>query len=168
MKRLTREADRQPEAQSRRSAVKWLVSLSALTISAVVVLSACSSSGDSKQHQHGSELFETTESFAVAPSFLTDYSKLTQDLYAQVGSVAEILKEINCYCGCMDDAERKHDSLYRCYIGETDEDSITWTNHSASCGICMEELEDIIEMNKAGKTTDEIRDAIDAKFKPSI
>ncbi|TYP73778.1 PCYCGC motif-containing (lipo)protein [Paenibacillus methanolicus] len=151
----------------RRKAIRQLLALAGVTAASIAILSACGGSKEDGAHLHGNELIETTASYQTMPGFLSDYTDLTQSLYAQVGGAADIMKQINCYCGCMDYEEDVHDSLYRCYIMDAKEGEITWTNHSASCGICMQELQDIVKLQGEGKNVDEIRTFIDDKYKPS-
>jgi len=154
------------EARQKRSAIRLLFLIAAVTILTVFILTACGNSSNNSTHMHGSETFETTDSFEQPPAFLADYSNLTRTLYAEVGNVGDILKQINCYCGCMEEEDKMHDSLYRCYIAEEKDGKVTWTDHSAGCGICLEELQDIVKLHKEGKSVDQIRQAIDDKFKP--
>ncbi|MFB9327172.1 PCYCGC motif-containing (lipo)protein [Paenibacillus aurantiacus] len=153
--------------QQRRKAIRQLLALAGVAAASIAILSACGGGDKNGAHLHGTELVETTASYAAMPGFLKDYTDLTQSLYAQVGSATDIMKQINCYCGCMDDEGEQHDSLYRCYIMDAKEGEITWTNHSASCGICMQELQDIVKLKGEGKSVDEIRQFIDDKYKPS-
>ncbi|CAM4056485.1 PCYCGC domain-containing protein [Paenibacillus alkaliterrae] len=144
-----------------------------LAFAFITLLTACGLSGDDEagaQHMHGSETWETTSSYDQLPSFLSDYTPHTSKLYSEVHDHAHLMSGITCYCGCADGlaVETPHDSLLRCYLAEhpADEGSVTWTNHSTSCGICKKEMEDVIALSKQGKTIDEIREEIDAKYKP--
>lgn len=155
------------KSHQQRKAIRQLLALAGVTAASIAILAACGGGKNEGAHLHGTELIETTASYRTMPGFLKDYTDLTQSLYAQVGSAADIMKQINCYCGCMDDEKEAHESLSRCYIMNAKEGEITWTNHSASCGICMQELQDIVKLKGEGKSVDEIRQAIDDKFKPS-
>lgn len=158
-----------------RSPLRGFMYALVLAFAVMTFLTACSLSNEADQkdgqHQHGSETWETTASFDIQPSFLVDYTKHTSELYANVHDHMDILSHIDCYCGCMtgdsDGLEAVHDSLLRCYVAELPDDGVTWTNHSTGCGICKMEMEDVIALSKQGKTVDEIRDAIDKKFKPN-
>ncbi|MCQ6563005.1 PCYCGC domain-containing protein [Paenibacillus mendelii] len=154
------------EARQKRSAIRLLFIIAAVTILTVFILTACGNASNNSTHMHGSETFETTDSFDQRPAFLADYSNLTRTLYAEAANLGDILKQINCYCGCMDEEDKMHDSLYRCYIAEEKDGKVTWTDHSAGCGICLEEVQDIVKLHKEGKSVDQIRKAIDDKFKP--
>lgn len=155
------------------SRIRGFVYAMLLAFAFITLLTACGLSNDDKkgaQHMHGSETWETTASYDAMPTFLSDYTPHTTDLYKDVHDHMDLMSGINCYCGCMDGSavETPHDSLLRCYVAEhpADKGSVTWTNHSTSCGICKKEMEEVISLNKQGKSPDEIRDIIDMKFKP--
>ena len=147
-----------------------------LTLAAFLLVAGCGSDEDSSGADHDAghggmttdgELFEETAGFGTLPGFLKDYTDHTSELYAAVADYAALLKTIDCYCGCMR-ADNPHDSLYRCYVAETRADgSVVWTDHSANCGICKMELEDVIKLSKQGLSDDEIREAVEAKYKPA-
>lgn len=152
----------------------WLLGGVILTLAAFLIVTGCGSGKDSSGgDEHAGhmttdgELHETTSGPDELPAFLLNYTNRTADLYAAAYEYMDILRHINCYCGCME-SNNPHDSLLRCYIAETRADgSIVWTDHSANCGICKMELEDAVALAKQGKSIDEIRDAIDAKYKPA-
>lgn len=115
---------------------------------------------------HGSSLpdnVETTSSSSVLPTFLDNYTDTTRSLYAQANDHADLLRQLNCYCGCMEYND-PHDSLYRCFIISANEDSVQWTDHGGSCGICLMELRDAVQMAEAGKSVDEIKRHIDSTY----
>lgn len=140
--------------------------LAAAGIAALLLLSGCGGKESALSHQHGadSEQYETTSSIDVMPKLLSVYTDNTQASYAAVGSVEEILKELKCYCGCMDN-DKVHDSLHRCFIAEKNEDGVKWTDHGAQCGICLSELQDAKRLNEEGKSIEEIKTFIDNKYK---
>lgn len=156
----------------------WLLGGVMLMLAAFLIVTGCGSgkdsaggSGSSEHADHGmtteGEILETTSGPDELPAFLLNHTNRTVDLYAASYEYREILRQINCYCGCMK-LDNPHDSLLRCYIAEVRADgSIVWSDHSAACGICKMELEDVMVLAKQGKSTDEIRDAIDAKYKPA-
>lgn len=145
---------------------KRALPLFALGVLLFFVLNGCASSGGGSHAGHQSELpdeIETTASADVLPSFLDDFTETTRELYAKVPQFESILKELNCYCGCMDYND-PHDSLYRCYIAGIDEEGVHWTNHGAFCGICMMELRDAVNMAEEGKSVEEIKQHIDSTY----
>jgi hypothetical protein len=148
---------------------KWLLTLPAAVLASGILLVACGGGGskDSEPHRHGNENWEVEASIADMPSFLDKYSGRTKHLYSVVGKYEEIMKMVNCYCGCMKYEDEAHSSLHRCYIAEQDDKSVTWTDHSGQCGICTEELVKIEEWSKQGKTPDQIRQLIEDNFNPN-
>jgi len=142
-------------------------SVAALGLLLFLVLSGCASTegGEHAGHDaHGlPDNLETTPGPDVLPSFLEDYTDATKTFYSQVYAHADVLKELNCYCGCMEYND-PHDSLYRCFIAGVDDDGVHWTDHGASCGICLMELRDAVRMADEGKTIDEIKQHIDTTY----
>lgn len=132
---------------------------------AILLLSACGGKDSASSHSHGldSEKYETTASINVMPELLSVYTDNTQASYAAVGEIEDILKELKCYCGCMDN-EKLHDSLHRCFIAEKNDKGVKWTDHGAQCGTCLAELQDAKRMKDEGKSIEEIRTFIDNKY----
>lgn len=147
---------------------KWYGTLFAGLVIGSLALSACGQKEAGHDHtMHGkeSEQYEASASLIEMPEFLTKYTDNTQATYALVGQVKEELKMLNCYCGCMD-YESAHDSLYRCFIASEETGEVTWTDHGAQCGICLEELRDTVELTSEGKSIEEIQTFIDDKYAP--
>jgi hypothetical protein len=148
---------------------KWLLVLPAAVLVCGFILVACGGgSKDSDSHRHGNENWEHEASYAVMPSFLNNFSGRTQQLYGLVGKYEEIMKMVNCYCGCMEYEDGPHASLLRCYVANKDDTGITWTDHSGLCGICTEELAKIDEWSKAGKSPEQIVELIEDNFNPNV
>ncbi|TVY04144.1 PCYCGC motif-containing (lipo)protein [Cohnella terricola] len=148
---------------------KWLLALPAAVLAGGILLVACGGGGSnaSEPHRHGNEMWEQKASLANMPSFLDKYSGRTRHLYSVVGKYEEIMKMVNCYCGCMKYEDDPHGSLFRCYVAEQNESGVTWTDHSGQCGICTEELVKIEEWTKQGKSHDEIHQLIEDNFNPN-
>lgn len=174
MMKRQRPSDEQAADQEKNgSTIRVLMYSMLLGFALMTLLTACSLIDDNKnggEHLHGSEHWETTDSADTLPGFLEEHTELTNTLYSEVQAHAHIMADMNCYCGCMNGTavDEPHDSLLRCYWGEhpADDGSVTWTDHSTSCGICKKEMEEVIALTKQGKTGDEIRAAIDAAYKP--
>lgn len=173
MTRHQRQTDDKASDGQGSSRIRGIMYTLLLAFAFITLLTACGLSDDDKagaEHLHGSETWQTTASYDELPAFLSDYTPHTSELYQAVHDHADVMSGVTCYCGCSDGlaVETPHDSLLRCYVAEhpADEGSVTWTNHSTSCGICKKEMEDVIALSKQGKTADEIREAIDAKYKP--
>ncbi|MFC4600007.1 PCYCGC motif-containing (lipo)protein [Cohnella hongkongensis] len=146
---------------------KWLLALPAALLAGGILLVACGGDGsDSGPHRHGDENWELEASLSDMPSFLEKYSGRTKRLYTLVGKYEDIMKSVNCYCGCLE-YDDPHGSLFRCYVAEQNENGVTWTDHSGQCGICTEELAMIEEWSKAGKTPEQIYQLIEDNFNPN-
>ncbi|KIL36956.1 hypothetical protein SD71_04390 [Cohnella kolymensis] len=150
---------------------KWLLALPASVLACGIALAACGGGGSDAHggpERHGNENWEREASLAVMPSFLDKYASRTKHLYSIVGEYQDIMKSVNCYCGCMEYESDAHQSLLRCYVASQNADGVVWTDHSGHCGICTEELAKIEQWSKEGKTPDEIRQLIDDNFKPDV
>ena len=142
--------------------------LTALVLIYLYLLTACSGASH-EGHESGlpdghTDNIEVTASGDVLPSFLDQYTETTRDFYLRAFEYGDVLKELNCYCGCMDYANDPHDSLYRCFIAGVDDDGVHWSDHGANCGICLMEVRDATQMAMEGKSIDEIRAHIDATY----
>ncbi|MFD0674271.1 PCYCGC motif-containing (lipo)protein [Cohnella sp. GCM10027633] len=150
---------------------KWLLALPAAVLSGGILLVACGGGGggghESHAERHGNENWEHEASLADMPSFLEDFSERTNHLYSIVGKYEDLMKTINCYCGCMEYEDDPHAGLFRCYVASKDENGVVWTDHSGLCGICTEELVEIEKWSKQGKSDDEIRQLIEQNFNPN-
>jgi len=149
---------------------KWLLALPAAVLTCGIILAACGGSGKDAHgpERHGNENWEHEASYASMPSFLENYSGRTKHLYSIVGKYEEIMKMVNCYCGCMAYEDDPHASLLRCYVASKDDTGVVWTDHSGQCGICTEELVKIEQWSKEGKTPEQIVQLIDDHFKPKV
>jgi hypothetical protein len=74
-------------------------------------------------------------------------------LFDSVREIPEIIDGIRCNCGCTNPPEFY--SLLSCYEGK---------GMARECGICQGQGRLAVRLHKEGKTLDEIRAAIDAKF----
>lgn len=92
-----------------------------------------------------------------------------QQAYQFAAANPELLKQIPCYCGC---GEMGHTSNYSCYIQEADArgKAIRYDDHALGCSICVDITQDTMRMLNQGKSSAEIRSAIDntySKYGPS-
>lgn len=167
MNDLKVDADQHEQNSSKHSSLMYLFLLG---FAVITLLAACSLSGKDSDHVHmvGSETWETTASAEQPPQFLESHTELTASLYSEVNDHAHLMHDLPCYCGCMEGTEldEAHDSLLRCYmVKQLDDGSITWTDHSTTCGICKQELQLVVEMADSGSSLEEIKLAIDQQFK---
>jgi len=75
------------------------------------------------------------------------------DAFDEVRQIPEIIDGIRCNCGCADDPSFY--SLLSCYEGE---------GMARICEICQGQGRLAFRLHRGGKTLDEIRAAIDARF----
>ncbi|MCI3923827.1 PCYCGC domain-containing protein [Paenibacillus sp. TRM 82003] len=152
----------------RRSGWRALA-LASIALMLLLVLSGCASTQEGHDTHAGhaggahTDNIETTSGPEVLPSFLDDYTDTTRDFYLSVPLHADLLKELNCYCGCMEYND-PHDSLYRCFIVGIDDEGVHWTDHGSSCGICLMEVRDAVKMAEEGKSIEEIKAYIDKTY----
>ncbi|HEV8150359.1 MAG TPA: PCYCGC motif-containing (lipo)protein [Gemmatimonadales bacterium] len=74
-------------------------------------------------------------------------------VFDQVREIPEIVDGIRCQCGCADLED--HYSLLSCYEGEA---------MAKSCVVCQGQGRLAYRLHRAGKTLEEIRHAIDARY----
>lgn len=74
-------------------------------------------------------------------------------LFDSIREIPEVVDGIRCNCGCTNPPEFY--SLLSCYEGK---------GMARDCGICQGQGRLAVRLHKEGKTLDEIRAAIDAKF----
>lgn len=77
-----------------------------------------------------------------------------QGVFDSVREIPEVVDGIRCHCGCAENPDFY--SLLTCYEGE---DAM-----AKSCPICQGEGRVAARLHKEGKTLDEIRTAIDARY----
>ena len=74
-------------------------------------------------------------------------------LFDGIREIPEIADGIRCNCGCTDEPELR--SLLSCFEGR---------GMARDCVVCQGQARIAIRMHKEGKTLDQIRAAVDAKF----
>jgi len=109
------------------------------------------------------DLLETTAAVDVLPSFLQEQPEEMRLVYQAAAQTADVLKWIPCYCGCGQSAG--HRSNLNCFIQDMHEDgSVTWTDHSTRCNVCLETAVISAELNAQGVPLKDIRQHIDQKY----
>jgi len=142
----------------------WLLAVPALVLAAGLAVSLLGGRGESGAHRHGDEWWEKTGSLSEPPAFLANYPERTRRLYAVAAEYGHIMRELDCYCGCMELETDPHDSLFRCFVAEMDESGVTWTDHAVFCGICLDEAASVEQWGKEGKTAEEIKQLLAEKY----
>lgn len=103
-----------------------------------------------------------TSSVVELPDFLNDQPVRVREAYEFAATHHEALETVPCYCGC---GAMGHASNLACYVQAIDEaGTITYDNHAAGCGICVDITQDVMRMTLEGKSAREIRAAIDAQY----
>jgi hypothetical protein len=91
-----------------------------------------------------------------------------QQAYRFASANPDIMKQIPCYCGC---GAVGHTSNYSCYVQTVDTNgTITFDNHALGCSICVDITQDVMRLQREGKSDQEIRAYIDgtySKYGPS-
>lgn len=84
----------------------------------------------------------------------TRYAEVPQiaEIYAMAKQIPQVLDGLYCHCDCS--KHSGHRSLLTCF--ESD--------HGAGCDVCLEEAVLAYRMHSEGRSLDEIRTAIDARF----
>jgi hypothetical protein len=85
-----------------------------------------------------------------------------QQAYQFAFANPDIMKQIPCYCGC---GAMGHTSNYSCYVQGVDSNGkITYETHALGCSTCVDITQDVIRMNREGKSIQEIRAFVDATY----
>ncbi len=74
-------------------------------------------------------------------------------LFDSVSEIPQIVDGIRCNCGCLNPPE--YYSLLSCFEGD---------GMARSCVVCQSQARLVVRLHKEGKSLDEIRAAVDAKF----
>jgi hypothetical protein len=112
---------------------------------------------------HG-DVQETTNNANTLPSFVKKLDPQIGQIYQVAAQNHQLLQWIPCYCGCGESAG--HRSNLDCFVKEVKQNGqITWDSHGTQCGTCLEIAAESVALQKQGKSTKEIRNYIDEKYK---
>jgi hypothetical protein len=92
-----------------------------------------------------------TAAAVLPPSTYAGYDPIVR-AYEAAQQVPQVLDGLYCHCQCRENFS--HRSLLSCFESE----------HGASCDICQGEARLAAEMHRQGRTLEEIRRAVDARF----
>ncbi len=96
------------------------------------------------------------------PQEVTSASADVQQAYRYAVANPEVLKQIPCYCGCVD---LGHTSNYACYISSVDANGkYTYNEHALGCSICVDITQDVMRLSKLGKPINEIKTYINQTY----
>jgi len=127
--------------------------LSILSILLLATLPGCS--GQSKNQQSMMPLGQMPNEVQSAPVSV-------QQAYQFAYVNPDIMKQIPCYCGC---GAMGHTSNYSCYVDGVDANGkITFDSHALGCSTCVDITQDVIRMQKEGKSTQDMRAYIDSTY----
>lgn len=142
-----------------------------------LILAGCGSSGTNEkksseskeEHDHAShtqqaDIQEKTKGVDTLPTFLDKLDPQMKDIYTVAGQNAELLDWIPCYCGCGESVGHKNNK--NCFIREIKKNGeVVWDSHATTCVNCLEIAVESASMKQKGKSTLEIRNYIDNKYK---
>ena len=137
------------EALSRRH---FLASCTAVFAAVLVDAPPASASNARAVGPHPTPRAGITGEKVLAKGQLASKPKLIP-LFDSVREIPEIVDGIRCNCGCTNPPEFY--SLLSCYEGK---------GMARECGVCQGQGRLAVRLHKEGKSLDEIRAAIDAKF----
>jgi hypothetical protein len=130
-----------------RSKLPWLVAGAAVVAIVAIVVGTSGAGGGHPTPRPGI----TGDKVLPASTFGED-ERLVR-AYTAARTMPAVFDGLYCYCHCKE--EMRHVSLLTCYESE----------HAASCDICLTEATMAAQMHGQGSTLEEIRRAIDARFK---
>jgi hypothetical protein len=131
-----------------------LILLSLLAVLLLAALPACS--GQSNNNQ------QAMMPLGQMPAEVQSAPISVQQAYQFAVANPEPMKQIPCYCGC---GAMGHTSNYSCYVQSVDTNGkITFDNHALGCSICVDITQDVIRLQREGKSTQEIRAYVDTTY----
>ncbi len=134
-------------------------SLGLLLMLGTLVLSACGSPAIKDPVPTATPM--AIMALADMPDFVQKALPKTQEAYQFVVANPRTLLTVPCYCGC---SRMGHKNNLDCYIKESANGQITFDNHAAFCGVCVDITHDVMRLQTEGKTPLEIRTYVDAQY----
>jgi hypothetical protein len=131
-----------------RSKIPWTIAaIAVVAIGALLLMARGASAGRHREPRPG-----ITAAEVLPPSAYAGYDRIVR-AYEAAQQVPQVLDGLYCHCQCRENFN--HRSLLSCFQSE----------HGASCDICIGEAVMAEGMHRQGKALDEIRRAIDARFR---
>ena len=126
------------------------------------------SSESKEEHDHAShtqqaDIQEKTKGVDTLPTFLDKLDPQMKDIYTVAGQNAELLDWIPCYCGCGESVG--HKTIKIALFVKLKNGEVVWDSHATTCVNCLEIAVESASMKQKGKSTLEIRNYIDNKYK---
>jgi hypothetical protein len=119
-------------------------------LAAVSILVLIAQAGDGSGHHPGPRA--DAHEAHVMPAANYASAPRVAETYAKAAQIESVLDGLYCHCYCRETFT--HYSLLECF--ESD--------HAAGCGVCLDEAEIAYEMTQQGRSLDEIRQVIDARY----
>ncbi len=117
----------------------------------MLVLSGCASSANA-----------TGQTAMAMPDFVRDAPAAVKEAYQYAAAHLDELEKYPCYCGC---GKMGHTSNRSCYLKEIGANgSITFDNHAAGCGLCVDITKDVMRLKAEGQSSSQVRAYIDAQY----
>jgi len=99
---------------------------------------------------------------SALPEFVRNEPPAVRDAYRFAIANPDELAKYPCYCGC---GGMGHTSNLSCYIRDIAPDgTVTFDNHAAGCGICVDITQDVMRLMNEGQSAPQIRAYIDARY----
>ena len=98
---------------------------------------------------------------AEMPDFVQNALPKTQEAYQFAAANPRALLTVPCYCGC---SRIGHKNNLDCYIKDSSNGKITFENHAAFCGVCVNITHDVMQLQTEGKTPLQIRTYVDIQY----
>ncbi|WP_017728671.1 PCYCGC motif-containing (lipo)protein [Halalkalibacterium ligniniphilum] len=136
----------------------------------MIPISGCQNAQVTEEEEHDGhhsmmmgDIQETTASAEVLPTFLDDYHESITPIYERVPHYQDLLETMPCYCGCGESVG--HRSSYDCFVhAQTEDGEITWDDHGAKCGVCLEIAHASMNLYDEGMSPQDIRQLIDKTY----
>ena len=130
-----------------------LILFSLIAILLLTALSACSG-------QTGNNQSMTSQ--GQMPAEVRSAPAVVQQAYQFAAANPQVMKQVPCYCGC---GAAGHTSNYSCYVQSVDgKGAITYDHHALGCSLCVDITQDVIRLQREGKSPQEIRSYIDSTY----
>lgn len=121
-------------------------------LTSVAFVSGCTSSQDKAEPSAEMEM----------PDYVQSAPLRVRQAYEFAAQHPDDLAHQPCYCGC---GNMGHTSNLSCYIRDIDDKgNITFDNHAAGCGICVDITQDVMRLKGEGWAALQIRQYVDATY----
>ena len=131
-----------------KTKLPWLVAGVAVAATAVILVATRGGGAG----RHPAPRAGVTGARVLPAATFGDDQRLVR-AYEAARTMPEVFDGLYCYCHCKEDMG--HVSLLTCYESE----------HAASCDICLGEAAIAAQMHASGASLEDIRRAIDARYK---